>query len=81
MINKKWNVIDIRDSNLLVLGAADNQQLLLHEINCYTAIALTFTGMETEGIYRLSGQNSKVAQLLKCCQNGEKNYINFIDTC
>lgn len=29
------------------------------------------TGMDVEGIYRLSGQNSKVAQLLKSCQDGK----------
>jgi RhoGAP domain len=48
----------------------------------YTIILLTSAGMETEGIYRLSGQNSKVAQLLKCCQNGEKitsNLFTFIN--
>jgi len=28
-------------------------------------------GMEVEGVYRLSGQNSKVAQLLKCCRDGQ----------
>jgi hypothetical protein len=50
---------------------ADNVPIIVDK--CINFV--TIQGMETEGIYRLSGQHSKVSELLKSCQDDVRSVL------